>query len=203
MNNVSEDGELCKDDSSSIEENLMEPDINLVTSEKHELIQVKIEQNQGIQEVRDIVACELKKISADSVSDLTPLINTDIAFRIDFIDPQQKPIKCKCRPLPYNLKEKVKTELDQLLAAGIIRKSNSQWCSQLRVVDKPDGTIRLTVDHFKDKYSQKKYSLILNSILFIIFYMHFLLNSYFNFTYRIDDQQSTFIFDKRRFEKNF
>jgi hypothetical protein len=40
----------------------------------------------------------------------------------------------------------VKTALEEQEAAGIIRKSKSQWSSALRVVPKPDGTVRLTVD---------------------------------------------------------
>lgn len=118
-----------------------------------ESIKHKIDQNNDTKneseliDVREKISKELEKISAKSVLDLTPCKNQDVAFRIEFYDPNQKPIKCKCRPLPHNLKEKVFKEIKQQLQAGIIRRSKSPWCSPLRVVDKPDGSIRITVDY--------------------------------------------------------
>ena len=66
-----------------------------------------------------MVAVKLKQISAKSVIDLKPTINHDVAFEIELIDPNQKPLRCKFRPL-HNLKEKVQIE------AKIIRPSRSQ-----------------------------------------------------------------------------
>ena len=90
---------------------------------------------------------KIEEVSAKSVLDLKPDKNSDVAFEIEFQDPNQKPIKCRCRPLPWNLKEKVNTELGRQLTAGIIRPSRSQWCFPIRVVDKADGSIRITVDY--------------------------------------------------------
>ena len=50
--------------------------------------------------------------------------------------------------VPYNRKEKVKQELQKLLDWDIIEKVDtpSEWVSPLRVVEKPNGAIRLCVD---------------------------------------------------------
>ena len=97
--------------------------------------------------VRENIMNKLNEIKANSVTDLTPNKNTDIAFKIDLTDPNQKPITTKSRPLPYHLKQKVREELDRQLKAGIIRKSKSEWSAALRIVDKKDGSILITVDY--------------------------------------------------------
>ncbi|CAF0997157.1 unnamed protein product [Brachionus calyciflorus] len=89
-----------------------------------------------IEEAREAV--ELKQIPSKSVTELEPPYNSDVAFEIEFINPNQIPLRWKCRPLPYNLKEKVQNEIEKQIEAKIIRPSRSQWCSPIRVVDKPD-----------------------------------------------------------------
>ena len=42
------------------------------------------------------------------------------------------------------LAEKVQTEIDKLVLAGILRRSYSNWSSPLVVIAKADGRIRLT-----------------------------------------------------------
>ncbi|CAF0952553.1 unnamed protein product [Brachionus calyciflorus] len=89
----------------------------------------------------------LEEVAANSLLDLIPIKNHGFTFKIDFIDTNQKPIRCKCRPLPWNLKDKVRHEIENQVKAGIIRPSKSPWCFPIRVVEKPNGEIRITVDY--------------------------------------------------------
>ena len=58
-----------------------------------------------------------------------------------------KPIAFKSLPLPYHLKGKVKQALTNQLKAVIIQQSRSNWAAPLRIVHKPDFSIRITVDY--------------------------------------------------------
>jgi hypothetical protein len=69
-----------------------------------------------------------------------------VRFKKKLINPQQKPLEAKSRPLPYRMKDKVRLTLREQADAGLIRRSNSEWTSLLRLVHKPDGEIRITVD---------------------------------------------------------
>ena len=97
--------------------------------------------------LRQKLETELGKCSVSSLKELTPWQNLDSAFKIEFIDAEQKPISCKSRPLPFHLKNKVKLAIQDQLDAKIIRPSKSPWASALRVVHKPDFSIRITVDY--------------------------------------------------------
>ena len=57
-----------------------------------------------------------------------------------------KPIKQKLRIPPMHLQKAVDAELDRMLEAGIIEPSQSAWASNLVVVPKKDGTIRVCAD---------------------------------------------------------
>ena len=72
---------------------------------------------------------------------------TRVKFNIELINSNQQPLCAKARPLPYNLKDKVKQLLKEQEEAGIIQKSKSNWTSPLRVLHKPDGDIRITIDY--------------------------------------------------------
>jgi hypothetical protein len=63
------------------------------------------------------------------------------------INQQQKPLEAKSRPLPYHMKDKVRQKLREQEDAGLIRRSNSEWTSPVRVVHKPDVGKRITVDY--------------------------------------------------------
>lgn len=63
------------------------------------------------------------------------------------INPQQKRLEAKWRPLPCHMKDKVRQTLGEQEDAGLIRRSNSEWTSPSQVVHKPDGEIRITVDY--------------------------------------------------------
>ncbi|RNA31087.1 hypothetical protein BpHYR1_049920 [Brachionus plicatilis] len=84
---------------------------------------------EAVKNARAFLKNKIEEVSAKSVLDLKPEKNSDVAFEIEFQDPNQKPIKCRCRPLPWNLKEKVNSELDRQLKAGIIRPKWDQLSS--------------------------------------------------------------------------
>lgn len=59
------------------------------------------------------------------------------------------PIKQQPRRLPQKVQNEVNEEVDRLLAAGLIEKSNGPWASPIVPVRKPDNTIRLAIDYRK------------------------------------------------------
>ena len=68
---------------------------------------------------------------------------TALPFRTK-LKPGTRPIKQRpCRRKPV-IHAQVHIEIEKLLAAGVLRKSNSNWASPLLVVMKKDGNIRLT-----------------------------------------------------------
>ena len=64
---------------------------------------------------------------------------------------EENPSPCRGRPYRYSpvMTGLVRVEIDKLLAAGIIRPSNSEWASPVVAVLKPDGTARITVNFKK------------------------------------------------------
>ena len=74
---------------------------------------------------------------------------TALPFRIE-LKPRTRPIKQ--RPYRRNpvISAKVQIEIDKLLAAGLLRKSNSSWAKPLVVVMKKDGNIHLTCNFTND-----------------------------------------------------
>ena len=105
------------------------------------------ESDANATKVRELIQQELETVTTDVANDIDLSRNNHIEFRINLVNPNQKAIRCKSRPLPQAIKHRVKEALDQQLAAGIIRPSFSEWASPLHVVIKPDGSIRITVDY--------------------------------------------------------
>ena len=58
--------------------------------------------NKALLYLRQFAQTELKKFSAKSLTDLEPSKNAHVAFKIELIDPDIKPIRCKMRPLAHN-----------------------------------------------------------------------------------------------------
>ena len=76
----------------------------------------------------------LKECAATSLDSIMVKNRTRIKFNIELINLNQQPLCAKARPLPYNLKDKIKQLLKEQEEAGIIRKSKSNWTSTFRVV---------------------------------------------------------------------
>ena len=59
------------------------------------------------------------------------------------------PIRQKPYRIPYSQRDVIKKELDEMLAADIIRPSTSPWASPVVLVGKKDGGVRFCVDYRK------------------------------------------------------
>ena len=59
------------------------------------------------------------------------------------------PIRQKAYRIPYSRRDQVKMEVDEMLAAGVVRPSKSAWASPIVLVEKKDGGIRFCVDYRK------------------------------------------------------
>jgi len=73
----------------------------------------------------------------------------DIGHRIQLTDNQ--PIRCKPYPVPHNLRDAVKSEVQEMCRLGVIERSKSPYCSPMLLVKKKDGTNRPVVDFKKTK----------------------------------------------------
>ena len=59
------------------------------------------------------------------------------------------PIRSKPYPLPFAIRESLKTEIQEMLDLGIIRTSASSYASPIVIVKKKDGSNRICVDYRK------------------------------------------------------
>ena len=56
---------------------------------------------------------------------------------------QSEPIKCKMYSTPYKMQAVVDQEIDNMLAMGVIERSEAAYASPLVLVKKADGTYRV------------------------------------------------------------
>jgi hypothetical protein len=107
----------------------------------------QVDNDEEIDIIRNHVEQRLKQSAAQSLKKIRTNRESNVQFKIELLNPNQRPLEARARPLPYHIKDKVKQAIKEQEEAGIIRKSKSDWTSALRVVDKSDGDIRLTVDY--------------------------------------------------------
>ena len=79
---------------------------------------------------------------------------SDISGKTDLIEykierTDNSPVRSRSYPLPYALRENLKTEIEDMLSLGIIRESNSPFASPIVIVKKKDGSDRICVDYRK------------------------------------------------------
>lgn len=82
----------------------------------------------------------------------------EVKHRIDLTD--ERPFKQRHRRIPPSMYSEVRDHLHQLLASGVIRRSRSPWSSNVVLVRKRNGSLRMCVDFrqlnqktVKDSYS--------------------------------------------------
>jgi len=83
---------------------------------------------------------------SDIFSDL-PGLTQVVEHKILLTD--HNPIRCKPYPIPFALRETVKSEVEEMCRLGVIERSDSPYSSPLLLVKKKDGTNRPVVDFRK------------------------------------------------------
>jgi hypothetical protein len=74
-----------------------------------------------------------------------PMFTSTVEHAIETLD--AKPIKLRSYRTSQVEQEMIDKEVDEMLANGIIRKSNSPWSFPVVMVDKPDGSKRFCIDY--------------------------------------------------------
>jgi hypothetical protein len=104
-----------------------------------------------------------------STGDLDIGHSTEVKHRIELTDPI--PFKQRHRRIPPAMFMEVKEHLQQLLACGIIRRSHSPWASNVVLVRKKNGSLRMAIDFrclnkrtVKDSYSLPRVEEILDRL---------------------------------------
>jgi len=59
------------------------------------------------------------------------------------------PVWSKPHPIPYNLRESLKYDIEEMIELGVIRESSSPYASPVVIVRKKDGTNRICIDYRK------------------------------------------------------
>ena len=111
--------------------------------EDEEQMEPKITMDMEINQMRDCILKYIEPICSNGFSSLGTY--PDIKHVIELVEP--KPFRDKMRQIPHAKRKDFNILLKELLDAGIIVASNSQYSSQPHVILKPDGTIRFTVDY--------------------------------------------------------
>lgn len=65
------------------------------------------------------------------------------------VDPTVTPVVNPPRTIPAALRDRVKTELEDMKKRGVIRKVEepTDWVSSMAIVEKPDESLRICLDH--------------------------------------------------------
>jgi transposase InsO family protein len=81
------------------------------------------------------------------------------------------PFKQRYRRIPPGMLDEIRTHLQQLLAAGVIRPSHSPWASNVVVARRKDGRLRLCIDYrqlnnrtIRDSYALPRIEELLDSL---------------------------------------
>ena len=86
-----------------------------------------------------------------------PLVGTSAV--VHYIDTEDhRPIRIPPRRVDPEKREVIEKEVTKMLAAGVIRNSNSPWSSPVVLVKKPDGSTRFCIDYRKLNAATRKNS---------------------------------------------
>ena len=83
----------------------------------------------------------------------------EVKHRIELLD--ETPFKQRHRRIPPNMIDELRDHLEQLLASKVIRRSKSPWCSNVVLVRKKTGKLRMCIDYrmLNDRSVKDSYAL--------------------------------------------
>ena len=85
-----------------------------------------------------------------------------VQHQINLLD--DSPFKERFRRIPPHMFEEVREHIQQLLSIGVIQPSSSPWASNLVLVRKKDGSLRMCIDYRKLNQRTKRDSYALPTI---------------------------------------
>ncbi|KAK7481822.1 hypothetical protein BaRGS_00026969 [Batillaria attramentaria] len=122
------------------ESNIPLPNLTVADSSEQDKVHF-CEQLQGEDKARIRQVCENFKSVFDSRPGRTHLIQ----HRVNTIT--EEPCRQRPYPIPLAMSETVGKDIDAMLEAGLIRKSESCWAAPIVLIKKGDGTVRMCVDY--------------------------------------------------------
>uniref|UniRef100_A0ABD2X054 Reverse transcriptase domain-containing protein n=2 Tax=Trichogramma kaykai TaxID=54128 RepID=A0ABD2X054_9HYME len=104
----------------------------------------------GLTEVTELQREELRQL-VDRIlpTGEAPIGCTSWAEHRIIVDESQRPVKQRYYPVSKKLEEDMHSQVRELLAAGHIRRSSSEWSSPVVMVRKANGSYRLCIDYRK------------------------------------------------------
>lgn len=113
---------------SNIDESKVHIGDNVSNDEKERLMQL-------LRKYKHCFASSLKELGCTNVTEMKIELNS------------QRPVVYRPYRLSHHEREKVRTMIDEMLEAGIVRESTSEYSSPILLVRKKDGSFRLCVDY--------------------------------------------------------
>ncbi|CAB0031260.1 unnamed protein product [Trichogramma brassicae] len=104
----------------------------------------------GLSEVTELQREEIRQL-VDRIlpTGEVPVGCTSWAEHRIIVDESQRPVKQRYYPVSKKLEEDMHSQVRELLAAGHIRRSSSEWSSPVVMVRKANGSYRLCIDYRK------------------------------------------------------
>jgi len=102
--------------------------------------------NPELSEVQCVELKQLLKEYKQIFSDV-PTVTHLVEHKVELT--QSEPVKCKMYSTPYKMQVVVDQEIDNMLAMGVIERSEAAYASPLVLVKKADGTYRVCIN-FKE-----------------------------------------------------
>jgi hypothetical protein len=103
-----------------------------------------LNQDEFCKQLEQTIIDSINDVCTNSMLDLILSDDTnELLTHIIEVKPDADPIIQKTRGVPYACKEKFRKTLMEMKEAGMIVDSKSPWCSPVRLVKKPDGSVRI------------------------------------------------------------